>query len=404
MGSDRSKKGASSSSERKRNRSGGRGRSDDSVSESASYSESESPDSSPSRGSSKRRERSSRSRSSRSSRRSRSRSQRRSSTRYSDDSDGSSGSDRKRSSRVITEEEIEAYKAKRAQKKAMRIAKKLKSQSVAGYSNASNPFGDSNLNEKFVWKKKIERDVAQGADLDMFSIKAEKKRQKERMAEIEKVKKRREERALEKAQHEEEMAMLARERARAEFQDWEKKEEEFHFDQSKVRSEIRLREGRAKAIDLLSKHLNGSDDLDIELNEPYMVFQGLTVKEMEELRGDIKMHLDLDTETPTHVEYWKALLVVCDWELAEARKKDALDRARVRGEEPPAELLAEERGIHSRIEADVRDYLHKKTYRELEDIHAGVETQLRSGTAKVVEFWEAILKRIHIYKAKVCLF
>ncbi|XP_030534300.1 cactin [Rhodamnia argentea] len=403
MGSDRSKKEASSSSQRKRNRSGGRGRSDDSVSESASYSESESRDSSPSRSSSKRRERSSRS--SRSSRRSRSRSrsQRRSSTRYSDDSDGSSGSDRKRSSRVITDEEIEAYKAKRAQKKAMHVAKKLKSQSVAGYSNASNPFGDSNLNEKFVWKKKIERDVAQGADLDMFSIKSEKKRQKERMAEIEKVKKRREERALEKAQHEEEMALLARERARAEFQDWEKKEEEFHFDQSKVRSEIRLREGRAKAIDLLSKHLNGSDDLDIELNEPYMVFQGLTVKEMEELRGDIKMHLDLDTETPTHVEYWKALLVVCDWELAEARKKDALDRARVRGEEPPAELLAEERGIHSRIEADVRDYLHKKTYRELEDIHAGVETQLRSGTAKVVEFWEAILKRIHIYKAKAFL-
>ncbi|KAI6670803.1 hypothetical protein NL676_005688 [Syzygium grande] len=247
-------------------------------------------------------------------------------------------------------------KRRGAQKNAMRVAKKLKSQSVAGYSNASNPFGDSNLNEKFVWKKKIERDVSLGADLDMFSIKVEKKRQKERMAEIEKVKKRREERALEKAQHEEEMAMLARERARAEFQDWEKKEEEFHFDQSKVRSEIRLREGRAKAIDVLSKHLNGSDDLDIELNEPYMVFKGLTVKEMEELRGDIKMHLDLDIETPTHIEYWKALLVVCDWELAEARKKDALDRARVRGEEPPAELLAEERGMHSSIEADLRSW------------------------------------------------
>lgn len=37
-------------------------------------------------------------------------------------------------------------------------------------------------------------------------------------------------------------------------------------------------------------------------------------------------------------------MVVCNWELSEARKKDALDRARVRGEEPPAELLAEERG------------------------------------------------------------
>lgn len=222
-------------------------------------------------------------------------------------------------------------------------------------------------------------------------------------AEIEKVKKRREERAIEKARHEEEMAMLARERARAEFQDWEKKEEEFHFDQSKVRSEIRLREGRVKPIDILIKHLNGSDDFDIEINEPYMVFKGLTVKEMEELRDDIKMHLDLDRATQTHVDFWEALLVVCDWELAEGRKKDALDRARVRGEEPPAELLVEQRGLHSSIEADVKSLLQGKTHKELEALQLQIESQMRSGTAKVVEYWEAVLKRLHIYKAEACL-
>uniref|UniRef100_A0A804R5G0 Uncharacterized protein n=1 Tax=Zea mays TaxID=4577 RepID=A0A804R5G0_MAIZE len=78
---------------------------------------------------------------------------------------------------------------------------------------------------RFVWRKKIERDVSQGQKVNI-SVKSEKKKQQERMAEIEKVKKRREERAIEKAQHEEEMTLLARERARAEFQDWEKKEEE----------------------------------------------------------------------------------------------------------------------------------------------------------------------------------
>ncbi|KAI9083587.1 hypothetical protein K1719_034529 [Acacia pycnantha] len=286
---------------------------------------------------------------------------------------------------------------------AMKVAKKLKTHTVSGYSNDSNPFGDANLNEIFVWRKKIERDVSQGIQLDSFSVKAEKKRQRERMAEIEKVKKRREERALEKARHEEEMAILARERARAEFQDWEKKEEEFHFDQSKVRSEIRLLEGRAKPIDVLTKHLSGSDDLDIEINEPYMVFKGLTVKEMEELRDDIKMHLDLDRETPTHVEYWESLLVVCDWELAEARKKDALDRARVRGEPPPAELLAEERGLHASVEADVKNLLQGKTCVELEAMRVHIESQMSSGTAKVVEYWEAVLKRLHIYKAKASL-
>ncbi|KAF5737506.1 cactin isoform X2 [Tripterygium wilfordii] len=370
---------------------------DDSASESYTDSDdSDSRNSSPPRSSSKRREGSSRS----------GRRSRRISSSRDRDSDDSSDSDdgrkkKTRSSRNVTEEEITDYLAKKAQRKAMKVAKKLKG--VSGYSNDSNPFGDSNLNEKFVWRKKIELDVVRGVPLDDFSFKAEKKRQRERMAEVEKVKKRREERALEKARHEEEMAMLARERARAEFQDWEKKEEEFHFDQSKVRSEIRLREGRTKPIDVLSKQLNGSDDFDIEINEPYMVFKGLTVKEMEELRDDIKMHLDLDRATPTHIEYWEALMVVCDWELAEARKKDALDRARIRGEAPPAELLAEERGLHSSIEADVRNLLQGKSHSELEALQVQIESQMRSGTAKVVEYWEVVLKRLHIYKSKACL-
>ncbi|RZC77240.1 hypothetical protein C5167_001418 [Papaver somniferum] len=313
---------------------------------------------------------------------------------------------KKSSSKQITEQEINEYLARKAQKKAIKVAKKLKTETVSGYANDSNPFGDSNLNEKFVWKKKIEKSISQGESIDEISVKSEKRRIKERMAEIEKVKKRREERAMEKAQHEEEMAMLARDRARAEFQDWEKKEEEFHFDQSKIRSGIRLREGRIKPIDILSKHLDDSDDFEFEideLDEPYMVFQGLTVKDMEELREDIKLHLDLDRATPTHIEYWEALLVVCDWELAEARKRDALDRARVRGEQPPAELLAEERGLHSSIEEDVKKLLHGKTYKELEVLQTQIESQMRSGTAKVVEYWEAVVKRLHIFKAKACL-
>lgn len=93
--------------------------------------------------------------------------------------------------------------------------------------------------------------------------------------------------------------------------------------------------------------------------------------------------------------------MVSDWELAEARKRDALDRARVRGEEPPAELLAEERGLHSSIETDVRNLLHGKTYSELEVLQTQIESQMRSGTAKVVEYWEAVVKRLHIFKAKV---
>jgi len=124
--------------------------------------------------------------------------------------------------RKVSEEEIEEYLVKKAIKKANKLTSRSSSSFSSFYSNQSNPFGDSNLDEKFVWRKKIERDIAQG--LTFFSLEAERRRQRERMEEIEKVKKRREQRALEKRQHEEERELLARERARAEFQDWQKKE------------------------------------------------------------------------------------------------------------------------------------------------------------------------------------
>ncbi|KAL2550511.1 Cactin (ISS) [Forsythia ovata] len=69
------------------------------------------------------------------------------------------------------------YLAKKAQQKAEQVAKKM----VSGYSNDSNPFGDSNLNEKFVWRKKIKHDISESVTLDKFSIKAEKKRPRERL-------------------------------------------------------------------------------------------------------------------------------------------------------------------------------------------------------------------------------
>jgi hypothetical protein len=316
---------------------------------------------------------------------------------------GSESDDSERSdSPKFTEEEIREYLARKAQKKAQKVAKRLRTTSVAGYSNDSNPFGDSNLNERFVWRKKIERDLTQGLSPSEMSLKAEKKRQRDRMAEIEKVKKRREERAIEKAQHEEEMALLARERARAEYQDWQKKEEEFHFEQSKVRSEIRLREGRAKPIDVLSKNLNLSEDFDPDFGEPYKIYKGLTVKEMEELRQDIKMHLELDRATQTHIEFWESMMVVCDWEIAQTRKRDALDRARLRGEEPPHELLAEDLGLHG-VDDEVDHMLQGQSVAELDTLQEETEAKMLTGTAQVVEYWEAVLKRLHIYKAKARL-
>lgn len=278
--------------------------------------------------------------------------------------------------------------AKRAQEKSLSAANKLMTWSVSGYSNDSTPFGDSNLTEAFVWPKKIEKDIHHGASLDEVSFKAERLR--ETMALLEKVKKRREETAKERALHEEYIAFLARERARTRYQDW-----------------ISLDQRRVKPIDVLYKYLVGSNDMEIDLSEPYMVFKGLTVKDMKELLKDIKMYLDWDQAIPTRVQYWEALIVRCIRELAEARRRDAearrrdaLDRARVIEEEM---LAAQERGLHAGFEADVRKLLHGKTQLELIQLQFYIESQLHSGAAEVVKYWEAVLTRLNGYRVKALL-
>lgn len=59
------------------------------------------------------------------------------------------------------------------------------------------------------------------------------------------------------------------------------------------RSKIRIRDGRAKPIDLLAKYISAEDDdLAVEMHEPYTFLNGLTVTDMDDLLEDIKVCSD----------------------------------------------------------------------------------------------------------------
>ncbi|KAK7268284.1 hypothetical protein RIF29_20980 [Crotalaria pallida] len=165
----------------------------------------------------------------------------------------------------------------------------------------------------------------------------------------------------------------------AEFQEWERKEAEFLFHQTKIRSQIRLREGRPSPIDLLLNYLTAPADDDPSYSAS-VLFKGLTLKELDQLQDEIRLLLDFDR---ANAEYWDALLVLCSWELAEARKKDDCRRE---------DLFAEEKKL-----------LRGKTRAELEALRSQIESDMRAGTAKVVEYWEAILKLLPVFKAEACL-
>lgn len=66
---------------------------------------------------------------------------------------------------------------------AKKVAQHLKKHRVTGidYTNEDNPFGDANLTERFVWGKKIEKELVSGRDVRDMTAKAEARRQAERL-------------------------------------------------------------------------------------------------------------------------------------------------------------------------------------------------------------------------------
>jgi len=111
------------------------------------------------------------------------------------------------------------------------------------YTNTDNPFGDGNLLSTFVWTKKLNKEGLSGVSRDELEIRNRQK-QEENKRELEKVKKRRQERELERQQREEEMALLQRTKEAAQFQEWERQEDQFHLEQARLRSRIRMQDSR----------------------------------------------------------------------------------------------------------------------------------------------------------------
>jgi hypothetical protein len=95
--------------------------------------------------------------------------------------------------------------------------------------------------------------------------------------------------------------------------------------QVKLRSKIRIEEGRAKPIDLLAKYINAEDDdLAIEMHEPYTYLNGLTILDLENLLADIKVYSEL--EKGVNSDYWRDISIVSEDELKKLQKLDKFSR------------------------------------------------------------------------------
>ncbi|KAF3829600.1 hypothetical protein GH733_003864 [Mirounga leonina] len=274
---------------------------------------------------------------------------------------------RLREERKQQEELMKAFETpeeKRARRLAKKEAKERKKrekmgwgEEYMGYTNTDNPFGDNNLLGTFIWNK---------------------------------VKQLRLEREREKAMREQELEMLQREKEAEHFKTWEEQEDNFHLQQAKLRSKIRIRDGRAKPIDLLAKYISAEDDdLAVEMHEPYTFLNGLTVADMEDLLEDIQVYMEL--EQGKNADFWRDMTTITEDEIAKLRKLEASGKG-------PGERRE---GVNASVSSDVQSVFKGKTYSQLQVIFQGIEGKIRAGGPNLdMGYWESLLQQLRAHMAR----
>lgn len=262
---------------------------------------------------------------------------------------------------------------------------------LMGYTNQDNPFGDSNLLDPFVWHKKRQKEGYRHLDEELQEER-DKSRILENRRELEKVKQRRKEREAEQAARDEEMTMMQREREAAMFEQWESQEGSFHLEQVKLRSKIRLRDSRAKPIDLLAKYADNMWAMsekaldDVDVNEPYTVLNGLSEQDLEDLLEDIKVYVEL--EEGKNLDFWKDITTIVEDELRTLQQAQTDDHQR--------------QVVNRSVQGSVAAVFQGKTYSQLTALKHQIARKIGAKEGDV-SYWEHLHAQLNAVMARARL-
>jgi len=319
-------------------------------------------------------------------------------------------------------ETLEERKARRAQKRAAQITSKF------GYTADENPFNDPNLHETFAWKK---RDAKRGSE-DTKTAAAGVTKTKT-LQEIEKVRQRRKDREEQFEEMERIRAEESRMKELENYDDWARKEEEFHLQQQRQRSAIRLIEGREKPIDVFAKNmlLFGSSDkeknrrasvkyqerynaldavesLEAEIEEPPVLLRQLKLEELEELIGDIDAFIRLEREAAafggpdvspeekagneTVLKYWENLRVVAADEIKHLKSGGDKGRHASTVKEVSSIFSGQSVADMIKMKGEIESKLQK---------HASDSSLYREGGEDFDrDYWKFVLEQLAVHVAK----
>lgn len=276
-----------------------------------------------------------------------------------------------------------------------RVRKEIFSKEL-GYKDDSNPFGDTTLTDKFVWKKKNEYLAAAGL-YRPSSKDQEVDRVQAKISEIHQVKKRRDEREVERRLLEVQREEHDRDRHDEEYGEWLDKEEGFHLENAKARSLIRIEQGRERPIDLIAKSLaiaegDEFEDMTIMDIQPHQLFVPMSLSEIEDMVPDLENFVKNDT---AHKIFWKAMLYI---------QQDAVDskqREQLGASKPGAAISGLGAGVADGVVGEIHELLCSKNKRELEDMLMEIKISIQKSSAGLdTQFFDAVATKIPLYMAR----
>lgn len=247
----------------------------------------------------------------------------------------------------------------------------------------------------FVWQKKLEKQGLK--NLSRKELEAlNRKKQQENVIELDKLKKRRLEREHQQQQREDDMYLMQRSKEVAQFEEWQRQEETFHLEQAKLRSKIRIQDGRAKPIDLLAQYIseqNLEESIEMQMHEPYTYLNGLGLDDLEDLVADIKVYNEL--EKGQNGDYWNDLTIIVEDELQKLRKVEVEKQRMASGRRE---------GIHQSVAKDVTQIFRGKSSVQLEQLKKKIEDKINSQQDGLdIGYWESLLSQLKAHMARARL-
>ncbi|CAF3340899.1 unnamed protein product, partial [Rotaria sp. Silwood2] len=269
------------------------------------------------------------------------------------------------------------------------------------YRDTNNLYDDRESMDKFIWKKKLEKNSS-------FNISPEHLETimaqciKQNKIEIEKIKKQRLEREMQKKIREKEKEFLQRLKDAEYFRKWKEQEELFLFNQIHLRSKLRIANGQAKPIDLFIHYIT-NDDLSVGICEPSTYLNGLTIHDLEDLLADIRVYTEKEQQQEVRiklhkydVEYWQDITTITSDELSKLRKLSV----ELNNDQ---NIHIRQENINSVIFQDATEIFKNKTIQQLEQFGQCIRLKIENEKEIDIDYWESVLSQLEVHMARTRL-